>query len=298
MEFFARLRAKDETRGAVKSAERQFTSLGTKIRSIKALPLLGVLATLRVMVSVARKIGESFSWIVAVNRETQSLQASLATVTGSTAAAESAFEKLNRFARETPFQGFPRTCGDRPGAGGKISIRVRYLTMTERRSLQERLVSDRALTDADLIRDLLVGWSGVADEKGEEIPFSGGAVEELIDIPYFHDAVRNAIIDHLLGGREKKLYHAARQWVAGDPAIEVWADDAPVVEAWLRIATCWRSAGWGGLPWLAWADARAVLEMSGILPEDETARRDLMDGLTAMEAGALAELSSSAGRTD
>ena len=100
-----------------------------------------------------------------------------------------------------------------------------------------------------------------------------------------------------LGGREK-LYRAARQWVAGDHAIEVWADDAPVVEAWLRIATCWRSAGWGGPPWLAWADARAVLEMSGILPEDETARRDLMDGLMAMEAGALAEFRSSAGRTD
>ena len=43
----------------------------------------------------------------------------------------------------------------------------------------------------------------MADEKGDEIPFSGGAVEELIDILYFHDAVRNAIIDHLLGGREK-----------------------------------------------------------------------------------------------
>ena len=92
LELFARLRARDDTGPAIRSAERRFTSLGTKIRSIKALPLLGVVAALRVMVSVARRIGESFSWIVGVNRETQSLQASLATVTGSTAAAGSAFE--------------------------------------------------------------------------------------------------------------------------------------------------------------------------------------------------------------
>lgn len=89
------------------------------------------------------------------------------------------------------------------GSAGKLSVRVRYLAMTERRALQERLVSDKSMTDADLIRELLVGWSGLADEQGQEIPYSGETAEELIDIPYFHDAVRDAIVDHLVGDREK-----------------------------------------------------------------------------------------------
>lgn len=108
LDLFARLRAKDDTPRVLRSAEKRFGSLGDRIRKIFT-PLRGIAGAslfvgIQAGIAAVRKLGQSFGWIVGVNRETQTLRASLETVTGSASAARSAFADLDEFATETPFQ--------------------------------------------------------------------------------------------------------------------------------------------------------------------------------------------------
>lgn len=34
-----------------------------------------------------------------------------------------------------------------------------------------------------IARELVVGWSGIVDDAGKEVPFSTGALEQLLDVP-------------------------------------------------------------------------------------------------------------------
>ena len=38
------------------------------------------------------------------------------------------------------------------------------------------------LTDADFVRQVVTGWRGVVDD-GAEVPFSAGALDQLLDLP-------------------------------------------------------------------------------------------------------------------
>ena len=105
LDFFARIRAKDDTPRALRSAEKRFKSLGEKLKGIfnplRGLIGIGLFAGLQAGIAAARKLGQSFRWLVGVNQETQRLQASLETVTGSASAASSVFADLDEFATKT-----------------------------------------------------------------------------------------------------------------------------------------------------------------------------------------------------
>lgn len=58
------------------------------------------------------------------------------------------------------------------------------------------------ITDSDLAREVLVGWSGVVDEGGE-IPYSEAARDRLLDIPTVCAAVVMALMGSLTGARRK-----------------------------------------------------------------------------------------------
>jgi hypothetical protein len=51
--------------------------------------------------------------------------------------------------------------------------------------LQERgrLEDDQELEDQDAAREIMVGWDGVQDDDGKAIPFSEGALTQLVEIP-------------------------------------------------------------------------------------------------------------------
>jgi hypothetical protein len=51
--------------------------------------------------------------------------------------------------------------------------------------LQERgrLDDDQELEDQDAAREIMVGWDGVQDDDGKAIPFSEGALTQLVEIP-------------------------------------------------------------------------------------------------------------------
>jgi hypothetical protein len=51
--------------------------------------------------------------------------------------------------------------------------------------MQERvdIDPDQILLMKDAAKEILVGWSGVQDDSGEEIPFSEAALEQVLEIP-------------------------------------------------------------------------------------------------------------------
>jgi hypothetical protein len=49
----------------------------------------------------------------------------------------------------------------------------------------------------------LVGWSGISDDAGKEIPFSQKALDQLLEVPFLAVAVLKAYMDSLKGAKRK-----------------------------------------------------------------------------------------------
>jgi hypothetical protein len=58
------------------------------------------------------------------------------------------------------------------------------------------------INDADMVRQVLVGWNGVHDDTGE-IPFSEGALSTLLDVPTVSTAIILALLTSLSGAKRK-----------------------------------------------------------------------------------------------
>jgi hypothetical protein len=48
-----------------------------------------------------------------------------------------------------------------------------------------------------------VGWSGINDDHGKEIPFSQKALDELLEVPFLAIAVLKAYMDSIKGAKRK-----------------------------------------------------------------------------------------------
>jgi len=57
--------------------------------------------------------------------------------------------------------------------------------------------------DSELLREVTIGWKGVQDEDGNELPFSEDARDKLLSIPYARAALVEAYLDSLAGSRRK-----------------------------------------------------------------------------------------------
>jgi hypothetical protein len=55
----------------------------------------------------------------------------------------------------------------------------------------------------ELAAEVLVGWSGVSDDNGKEIPFSQGALEQLLEVPLLSVAILKAYMDSIKGAKRK-----------------------------------------------------------------------------------------------
>ena len=93
------------------------------------------------------------------------------------------------------------------GAAGQVALKVRYLTIPQRRDLIEEIrgSADESTTDAGLAQRLVVGWDGVEDARGEPVPWSTGALASAMELPYFHSAVTDALMEHIYGARAKNF---------------------------------------------------------------------------------------------
>ena len=182
-----------------------------------------------------------------------------------------------------------------PGGGeaARIALTMRYLSMSERKALTQRLLDER-VADSTLAHELVTGWSGVVDETGEAGRVLGRCARRGIGYPL--RARRHPRCPHreLFGrGLKKNSETPAGDGRAGEEGIAVWEEAADVIDAWALVSRCWRHVG-AGLGPLAlaidWSSAAALLGLAGVETQGE-AGQELLSGLLAMEAGALDEFS-------
>lgn len=96
------------------------------------------------------------------------------------------------------------------GKTAKINLTVQYLSVSEIKELLREVTEDTSLQDSDLAERLVLDWEKIEDEDGNPIPFSEDALVDALDLPYFHDAVTDALVDHLVRGRGKNFEPPAR----------------------------------------------------------------------------------------
>lgn len=58
-------------------------------------------------------------------------------------------------------------------------------------------------TETDLAKEVLIGWSGVVDGDGNEIPFSEGNRDKLLDVPMVAVAIGMSFFESLAGAKRK-----------------------------------------------------------------------------------------------
>jgi hypothetical protein len=71
--------------------------------------------------------------------------------------------------------------------------------------LQERgkLADDEELQDQDAAKEILVGWSGITDDDGKNVPFSEAALGQLLEIPTVAGQVVRTWFDSLEVAKRK-----------------------------------------------------------------------------------------------
>lgn len=58
-------------------------------------------------------------------------------------------------------------------------------------------------SELDLAKEVLIGWNGVVDSDGNEIPFSEGNRDKLLDIPTVAVAIGMSFFESLAGAKRK-----------------------------------------------------------------------------------------------
>ena len=59
------------------------------------------------------------------------------------------------------------------------------------------------MTDQSIADELLVGWAGVVDADGDEVPFTEAAKAQLLDVPMVAGALIGAYFESLVEQKRK-----------------------------------------------------------------------------------------------
>lgn len=77
--------------------------------------------------------------------------------------------------------------------------RLSQTRITELRTQMEQ----PGYNELDLAKEVLIGWAGVVDGDGNEIPFSEGNRDQLLDIPMVAVAIGMSFFESLSGAKRK-----------------------------------------------------------------------------------------------
>lgn len=58
--------------------------------------------------------------------------------------------------------------------------------------------------EADFLNEVVIGWKGVADDAGADVPYSEDAKPKLLAIPYVRTALVRAFFESITGGAKRK----------------------------------------------------------------------------------------------
>jgi hypothetical protein len=75
--------------------------------------------------------------------------------------------------------------------------RINEIIRLARAAERGRLNDDEELLDQDAAKEILAGWSGVVDDDAKEVPYSEGALAQLLDIPTVAGQIVRAWFDSL-----------------------------------------------------------------------------------------------------
>lgn len=72
------------------------------------------------------------------------------------------------------------------------------------RLLPQSRIEDLSATPQALMAEALIGWEGIREEHGGDLPFSPEAVRALLDVPYILVALATAYADAVSGAGPRK----------------------------------------------------------------------------------------------
>lgn len=89
------------------------------------------------------------------------------------------------------------------GRNEKASFDVEYKRLSQTRLNEIRdSIEKGTITDADLAREAITGWSGITDADGP-VPYSETARDQLLDIPMVASAIVMALFSSIAGAKRK-----------------------------------------------------------------------------------------------
>lgn len=82
-------------------------------------------------------------------------------------------------------------------------IEIQEAVMRRLRAIQTDQDTDGMITDLEIAEEILVGWSGIEDGNGGEVPFSEKAKAQILDLPAVAASIVEAFFDSLKGAKRK-----------------------------------------------------------------------------------------------
>jgi|TARA_R100001463_G_scaffold64801_1_gene117929 hypothetical protein len=96
---------------------------------------------------------------------------------------------------------------DVPVDGGKherVTFDVEFKDLTQSRLLEiAELSSEGTLSDVDIAKEVIVGWAGIQNEDGDELPYSITKRDELLDVPMLASTIAGAYLESKQGAKRK-----------------------------------------------------------------------------------------------
>ena len=96
---------------------------------------------------------------------------------------------------------------DVPVDGGRherqtFDCEFKHLSQTRIQEITDGIGKDD-LSALEVASEVLVGWSGVTDDEGKEVPFSQKSMAELLEVPMLAGAIVMAYFESLNGAKRK-----------------------------------------------------------------------------------------------
>jgi len=82
-------------------------------------------------------------------------------------------------------------------------VEIQESVMARLRAIQNDQDTEGMITDQQIAGEVLVGWAGIDDGEGGEVPFSEKAKTQVLDVPSVSAAIVEAFFDSLKGAKRK-----------------------------------------------------------------------------------------------